>query len=404
LNNSFLLFILSPFTGFIQAFNHYKEDWAKNSVMLFVAFYGFTMVKPEGFDSSAYVHALEQLYNFPISWSIFFNNFFNENGNQIDIYQPLITYLLSLSTNNGDILFFIFGIVFGFFYSRNIWLLLELVKEKKLNKSLWLLLITFVCVIGFWQLNGVRMWTAAHIYFYGTFLYLVKGNKKGILVATLSILVHFSFTLPVGILFFFIFVKPPKLILYITFLTSLTISTLNIDSVRTLLERVVPDFLLTKVNSYLGDDYIEAVSVSITNKVWYIQYFELILKCFIVIMFSVIYFTFSSKAKADILCLNLFKFSLLFLSVANILELLPSGARFGSIGSLFAVAIIFYYYVYYENNIFNKWIVYLNTLLVLFIIISLRISFDTISITSIFGNPIIAIFMNVTEPLIDFIK
>ena len=126
--------MFSPFIGLVQAFNYNKKDWAKNSVWLFVVFYGFTMYRPELMDSSRTVMRLHELYNTQLNWDVFIANFYDVDTRIVDIYEPLITYLLSLFTNNGNVLFAIFGIVYGYFYSRNIWLLLDLAKEVKKNK------------------------------------------------------------------------------------------------------------------------------------------------------------------------------------------------------------------------------------------------------------------------------
>ena len=163
LKNNFIFFLVSPFLGFIQAFKYYKEDWAKNSVWLFVIFYGYTMFRPEIMDSTRYVVNLINLYNRPMTWDIFIANFYSDDTGTVDIYQPLVTFILSRFTKDGNILFAVFGIVYGYFYSRNIWLILDLCKGAKIEWKLWVVIISFICVLGFWNLNGVRMWTAAHV-------------------------------------------------------------------------------------------------------------------------------------------------------------------------------------------------------------------------------------------------
>ena len=43
----------------------------------------------------------------------------------IDFVEPLISTIVSSFTSNYKILFAIYGLIFGFFYSRNIWILLK---------------------------------------------------------------------------------------------------------------------------------------------------------------------------------------------------------------------------------------------------------------------------------------
>lgn len=404
MKNNFIFFLVSPFLGFIQAFKHYKEDWAKNSVWLFVIFYGFTMFRPEIMDSSRYVAKLKELYNSPLNWDIFVANFYSEESSSVDIYQPLVTYILALFTDNGNILFAVFGILFGYFYSRNIWLLLDFSKNQRINRNMIAIIAAFSCVIGFWTLNGVRMWTAAHMFFYGAFLLLVYGNRKGIVIAALSILVHFSFVMPFAVLLFFYFVKIPWRILYFFFIASFSISTLNVDSIRSRLESVAPDFLLPRVKSYTSEEYIEVISDLNASGNWYITYYTTFLNWYLVILFSFIYFSTAKSKTHNKSFSNLFGFSLLLMSIGNITSLLPSGGRYLLLAQLFGMALIYFYYVVFNDTAFKKWALVVSPILLFYIVVSIRISIDTVSLMTILTNPILATIVDLPVPLIDIIK
>ncbi len=404
MKNNFIFFLVSPFLGFIQAFKHYKEDWAKNSVWLFVIFYGYTMFRPEIMDSSRYVAKLKELYNSPLNWDIFVANFYSEESSSVDIYQPLVTYILALFTDNGNILFAVFGILFGYFYSRNIWLLLDFSKNQRINRNMIAIIAAFSCVIGFWTLNGVRMWTAAHMFFYGAFLLLVYGNRKGIVIAALSILVHFSFVMPFAVLLFFYFVKIPWRILYFFFIASFSISTLNVDSIRSRLESVAPDFLLPRVKSYTSEEYIEVISDLNASGNWYITYYTTFLNWYLVILFSFIYFSTAKSKTHNKSFSNLFGFSLLLMSIGNITSLLPSGGRYLLLAQLFGMALIYFYYVVFNDTAFKKWALVVSPILLFYIVVSIRISIDTVSLMTILTNPILATIVDLPVPLIDIIK
>ena len=404
LKNNFIFFLVSPFLGFIQAFKCYKEDWAKNSVWLFVIFYGYTMYRPEIMDSSRYVTKLQELYHTPLNWDVFIANFYSEESSNVDVYQPLVTYILALFTDNGNILFAVFGILFGYFYSRNIWLLLDYSKNQRINRNMIAIIATFSCVIGFWNLNGVRMWTAAHMFFYGAFLLLVYGNRRGIVIATLSILVHFSFVLPVGVLLFFYFIKIPWRILYFFFIASFSITTLNVNSIRSQLESVAPDFLLPRVKGYTSDEYVEAISDLNASGNWYISYYNTFLNWYLVILFSFIYFSAAKSKTYNKSFSNLFGFSLLLISIGNITSLLPSGGRYLLLAQLFGMALIYFYYVVFNDNKFKKLALIASPILFFYIVVSLRIAFDTVSLMTVLTNPILATIIDLPIPLIDLIK
>jgi hypothetical protein len=84
---------------------------------------------------------------------------------------------------------------------------------------------------------------------------------------------------------------------------------------------------------------------------------------------------------------------------------LPSGVRFLIIASMSVMPLIIFY-VHYKQK--DKMLVKLNYLaipaLVLFIIVSIRMGFYSLSVNTLVGNPIVAIFTDYNFDLNDFIK
>ncbi len=400
MRNSIALFFLSPLLGVIQAFKHFRETWAKDSIWLFVIFYGYTMFRPQTMDSSGYVAKLTKLHNTPLNWDMFTASFYSEDSNIIDIYEPLITFVLSLFTKDGNILFAVFGLVYGYFFSRNIWMVLDLSQGRKVDRGFWILIVTFICALGYWNLNGVRMWTAAHVFFYGAFQYLVHSRKKGILIAVSSFLIHFSFVLPVGVLLLFVLFRIPWRFLYFGFLASFFVSSLNIGVVRARLESVAPAFLLPRVESYTNDEYAEVISDMNESASWYIKYYIKALMWAIVLLFTFIYFSKEKKFKDDDALSNLFGFSLLILTLGNITAILPSGGRYLVVAHLFALAVLVYYYIRIGNLKYRFWVNVLSVLFLFFIVINIRISLETTSVMTLFGNPILAAIFDLSIPIV----
>jgi hypothetical protein len=398
MKNAFFYFFLCPFLGFINAINHYRSDWAKPTLIAFVAFFGMSMVKSEKVDSSRYVAKLELMHASSLDFDTVKESFYNDVDGQPDLYVGVVTYIFSLFTNNGNILFLFYGFVFGYFYVNNIWLVLKESKEK-LTWLPILLLLTYSFVFGFWTITGVRMNTAAHVFFYGGFLYLYHNKKKGLLIALSSILFHFSFALPVALLIIYSLVRLNYRFLYFFYLASFFVAELNIDFIRNSLEASLPDFLQPRVVSYLNEEYIEDIAESSVQSNWYIAYFQKFLSYFTLIFFSVIFL----KADLTKQIKKLLGFSLLFLAVANIVSLLPSGGRFLNVAFLFSMACCFIIVLQSKRVIVLKTTKLLSPLLLLFCIISVRSSFDFFNITTL-TNPIVVMFTDINVPLIDFIK
>lgn len=407
MKNAFFYFIVFPFYGLVQAIRNYKLPWARNMVWLFVVFYGYTMFKPDFSDSNRYVQKLINISNSPRTWDSFLLSFYSidEKGQaNVDIYEPLITNFVSFFTDNGNVLFAFFGLIFGYFYSRNIWLLLDESKDQKAPKMLWVLVFTFTFIIGFWELNGVRMWTAAHVFFYGVYTVFRKNNKKGIISILISVLIHFSFALPIVVFLFYYVMRLPFRLTYLIFIASFFVSSLNAAAVGSFLESVLPEVLLPKVKSYTGDEYVEVIDALNQGANWYIQYFGVVLNYTIAFLITVVYFSKEKNYLKDKAFINLIGFSMLFLAIGNLLSSIPSGGRYLLLAQLFGMAVIILFFIKFYSVSYHRAIYLCSPFLLFFILVSVRKSFDTVSIMTVFTNPLLASIIDTPIPLIDLIK
>ena len=200
---SLALFLFMPFLALLRVFFYYKLPETKNVIWLFTIFYGLTFVIiGGGKDAARYKNDFVKLAEDPhITFEEFTGYLYNEDTRYVDIAQPLISFIVSRFTNSPKYLFATFGLVFGFFYSRNINYLLLRVRQRMKPEAIPFIVL-FALLVAIWQINGFRFWTAAHVFIYGIFN-LNDGKKvKGILFSTLSLLVHFSFVLPLIVLLF----------------------------------------------------------------------------------------------------------------------------------------------------------------------------------------------------------
>lgn len=398
MKNALFYFIIFPFLGFIQALKNYRQSWAKPTVIAFVAFFGLTMVKNESVDSSRYVHKLEGMYASNKSFDDIKASLYSDEDGQTDIYVTIVTYFVSWFTDSGNFLFLIYGLIFGYFYANNIWLVLDQSKGK-LSWEQYLLLASFALIVGFWTLNAVRMWTATHVFFYGAFIYLYQGKKKGLIIAASSVLIHFSFILPVGLLMAYSLVRLNFRFLYFFYIASFFIAELNIGVIHSALEANMPGFIQPKIKTYFNDDYLEGYEEVIATVNWYVLYYKKLITYFNVVFMSILFF----KADLSVQAKRLLGFSLLFLGVANIISLLPSGGRFLNVAFLFSLAFSFIVLANNKVSLITKSVKWLSPILILFIIISIRMSFDYISVITL-TNPIVAIFTNINVSLFELIR
>lgn len=392
---SAILFLIWPFLALISAFRNYRCSWAKNILWAFVAFYGLSFAigaESQGKDITRYVTEVEQLHSHQMSieeaWE-----YYRQSG-EIDILSTIIAVGVSRVTENQTILTLVYGFIFGFFFSRNIWFVLEHFKGK-IRPITILLFSCFFLVIPIWYMNGFRMWTAAHIFVYGLLLFLFKGQKKGVLIAILSILVHYAFLVPVGVLLFHILLGNRLTIYFVFFMATFFIAEINLKSFNNLIESYAPEIVQERTAGYRGEDYVESYrESSMGGRVWYAVWYYRALKWAVMGFLVFLYWRGRTFFRNHEQWLCLFSFTLLYFGVANIFSSLPSGGRYVSIANLIALALIILYVQNRKEEKGMRQLIYLTTpALLLFVVVSVRMGLYSLSPTTLLGNPIMALFL-----------
>lgn len=398
------MFFLWPALVLFQSIKNYRQSWAKNGLWLFIIFFGFTFIPREGNDSTRYILYFQELHQSNIPFSVFSSMLYSEGSKYVDIFQPLITLLVAKLTGDPRILMAVFATIFGFFYSRNIWYLID--KTDKLNFYTRMLIIIFSLIVPFWYINGVRFWTAAHIFLFGALPYLYEGKNKKIWVSLLSIFMHFSFIFPVLILLAYHVIKNRTTVFFIFFFVTIFVSEINIPLLRNILIQYTPEVFHSRIEGYTDDEKIEKSKSSDLPKLnWYVIWHGRALRISIQILLVFIYFKGKKVWLKQKELLRLFSFLLLFNGFANLGSMIPSVYRFISVAHLFSVSFLFLYFDNNEKEGVSKSIfLFLIPAMVLFLVVAIRKGFDNTGIFAFITNPLIAPFLNNEIALIDLIK
>jgi len=397
------LFLIWPFLSIFFAFRNYHELWAKNIVWLFVAFFGYTMVISNAdIDANRYRDQFIEISDGGEQTNLV-KGLYAEDTGYVDILKPLLDNLVSLFTNNYKILFLVYGLIFGFFFSRNLWLLLNRITHPATIISIFLLII-FAFINPIWNINGFRFWTAAQLFVYGCLLYFLEGNKKGLLIAFLSPFVHFSFMLPVAVLFIYLLLGNKLLFYFYFFMISMFISELNLESIKNNIEGVLPVVFELKVNNYTNVDYREQRVEAGKGVNWYVPFRTKALKYSVYIFLIVLFWKWRQQIKSNKQLYGLFSFVLFFFGIANIVSSIPSGGRFLNIAFSLSIALTFLFVQKFHDKFINFVLKFSTPALLLYLIVTIRMGFDTIGLTTIIGNPLIALLMEGDKALIELIK
>ncbi len=387
------LFLIWPFLAFIAALRNRKKPWAKNICWAFVAFFGFTFAigaENESADIVRYIAGYQSLHNVQMTFASAAEYLSFEE--QKDIARPLISLVLSRFTDHSAALTLTYGIIFGFFFSRNMWYVLERL-EGQIKPVTMLLIVCFFLVIPIWDLNGFRMWTAAHIFLYGALPYLCEGKRKGLLIAALSILVHFSFIVPVLALGAYVVMGNWLTVYFGLFISTFFIAEIDLRAFNQFMESYAPLSLQEQTASYRGERYVEEFRTGETDNVWYAVYYVRALSWAIMGFLVILFVKGRDFFRENRYWLNLYSFTLLLYSAANLLSTLPSGGRFLVVANLFSLALIIFYIHNRPRDRMMKWFIWVAApALLLFVVVALRIGLYSMSATAIMGNPILAFF------------
>ena len=407
--NIWIPFLISPFITLLYGLKNYRQPWAKNTVWLFVVFFGMTLtVISDGPDINRHISQLENFHQFKISWDTFYASIYSDTPNPatgrvyLDVYQPLLTYLVSFFTANFHVLYTFVGLVFGYFYSRNIWFLIDNAGVK-IKKENLILVLTFAFIVSFSSMQSIRMWTAAHVFFFGGFLYLFYNNKKGLWIALLAPLIHFSYLFALVPLAVFYLLRS-RLHLYFGFYAAtFFIGEIEMGVIRETLMSILPDIFHGRIEAYAGDPSGEEGAGD--GRRWYAQYYGMALRITIFAFVTIMYFEGRKFIAANPALLALFSFALLFFGAANVMDLVSSGGRFYSVASLFGMASIFLYLQHApREKLMRRLLPFAYPALALYVIVAVRIAFDWISVMTILGNPVLRLFGNIDIALIELIR
>jgi len=402
----FIGYLIWPFGITLEAFRQWDKPWSKNAFWLFCIFFGFTFVIAEegGADSDRYAREFIALAHSRTGLRDLWSLFYVVGSDYTDIVSPLVMFLLSRITDNPTLLFGIFGLISGYFYSRNIWYVLERMNGKFSGIAL-LFFITFIFINPIWNINGFRFSLAAQIFLFGTLPYLLEGKKKSLIWSGLSVLAHFTFIFPVVVLGLYYLVRNRTTIFLIFFVVTSFIREIDLEWFQSVLSSVLPNFIFAEISNYMNEGYAEYRRTSDQELPWFITYASIGIRWVVyMIVFTTMYFGRDTlRERSDLK--SLLSFSLLFYGFANILSLIPSGDRFFIVANQFMIPYFLIFFVAFPRvgeNIIIK--IFSIPFLLLFCAVNLRIGMSFFSVMTLIGNPFTAAFYSDPVPFITDLK
>lgn len=404
--SAYLVWLLAPIVAFFIAFRNYQSPVARNLVWLFIAFYGFTFViSSEQLDASRYRNELEAMHKKSVqSLPGFFALLYSDQTNYVDVVQPLITFGLSRFTDDVRILMLTFAVVFGFFYSRNLWFLLDRVNVH-MPKMAWGIFFLFALIVAFWQLNGFRFYTGVHVFLYGFFRYASGRRISGLTWAAGAMLVHFSMVMPVALFIGYGLAGNRLVMYYAVFFASFFVAQVSPTLFKAYSDSL-PAVFQKRTEKYVSDPYLKARAKLAEKPVnWYVNGRNVALQYGLIAILIWIFFRWRVELYKNRVLLSILCFALVVGAVVNIASSLPSMVRFYSIYYLLVLAALFFLLNQVGARVIPVFILLpFVGIAALYALVEIRIGFDTMGVLTVLGNPIVAVFLESDTALINLIK
>lgn len=397
----FLLFLIWPFGTVWFSLINYNAKWTKNIVWLFVIFYGYTFVlSNDTMDANRIKEKFEVFTYFNFNLNEFISYYFIQNSSAIDVLQPVVFYITSKFTSDFNVLMAVLAAILGFFYSRNLSYLLDK-SDSNVKLTSIIFLWMFMFVIGFWEINAFRFWTASLMYFYAVTPSVYENDNKKLWFVLLACLLHFSFLFPLVVFLCFKIFKNKSALYFWFFVFSFLFTLLNVGMIGDFMLKIFPSNFHNKISAYASEARVDEVAGNVRSISSYLRFFM-----FVIIngFFVLFYFSYKELIKDDDKLYSLFNFCLLFLGAANFISIIPSGGRFLLVSALFALTFIF---LFLQRNSLEgklKIYVYMSTpFLFLASIGFIRLGLNTIGVLTVFGNPVISLFIKSKMALIELL-
>lgn len=393
LNALLIIFVCWPFAALCMAIKRYRDKSLHLIITLFCSFYGFTfIINNPLMDANRYRDAFLRYsyYGFDHLWHGVITLYTSQAEHE-DIAIEVINYLLSRITNDPRFLFAVFGLIFGYFYSKNICLLISFAKNS-INGNSLIFLVAFLMIVPVFYINGFLMYVAAHIFFFGAFHIITLRRYKYFIFPAVAILFHFSYIFPTTILLFFCVMGVRNDLYFPFFVISFFASSVFDPQFFGRYIHFLGAAIESKYNIYMAISTIEKVAIARDNASWFIVWKNnlLIYYSFIVICF--LFFKCRKQIQNDIM--RLFSFCFLFAGCVNLVGNYPSMGRFYSVYLLFAMAFLFLFYNYKNINTIDKKTIFALIPIGLAVIVDLRMFLPTVSPTIFFSNFFLEYFIN----------
>jgi len=405
----FTLFIINPFISFLIVLRMAKHSIFVPIYTMFCGFYGFTFASQrESMDSYRHRQDFIRLANYDIySLDDVSSTLYGDHYKGTDVLLQFLKFALSRLTSNPDILYLILGLLFGYVMALNIKHVFSYVGKH--NKFMTIVFFgLLLTIIGVYEINSFRFWMGAHVFILG-FITIISLKKVflGFALILLTPFIHFSLLFIIFLFGMYFLIGNRYHLYFILFVCSFFISGISGSFIKSSIPDTGIEVFENKKQAYIKED-ISEISIGIaaaSSLNWYVKGRTYALKYLTLLLCTLFYFSMlNGQIRINKIELQLFSFALFITGICIILmTTVPQFGRFYRIGLWFfySFALIIFSNGFRLSKILDPLI---YGAAALYIVVEIRIAFDTFTVDTVLSNPVIAIFGKSGITLIDFVK
>lgn len=364
------LFMFSPVISFLVALTNIRS---KSSMFVYLAFsmlFGYAIsFSDTSADSYRYALFFTDFINSSKSYDFIIQSFIN--GELRDVYRYVLSYFVSLFSENPKVLYAFAGLIYGCFSYKSLMIFMKN-KGESFNKFTIILGLIFYTYISLSSINGFRFNTGALLFFCSIYYFFIENKNKWFLGFLISPLFHYGFLPIIPILIIMKFFhnklysfKGVKNILLLIFISSFFLSFMlstNFINISFLTKSIgLGGEIGARLDYVNSRDIVDLVenrsknSTFLTVNNFFLNWIKIYL--FVSVLKINIFFK-KRNIKLSKNNIKLFSFIIIFLSFCFIAESIPSGGRFMSFAYLLYVILLLQLYKTYKILLIKKLILF----------------------------------------------
>lgn len=190
---AFLLFLINPLLGFLRSLKDLNKPFHGIVFILFYALYGyaisFNLTSADSYRIAA--RFCQTQFLFSDVWQMY------SEGKLTDVYLIFIYSIVKIFTNNPKVLFGCLGGIMGLLSYFSIKTLYKVWPDQR-NKFFYFLVFFYFLSISFFNVNGIRFWTATSYFSIFAIRYVFLRKRLAIIPLLFTPLIHYGYM--VGVL------------------------------------------------------------------------------------------------------------------------------------------------------------------------------------------------------------